>query len=99
MRLSTMNETGNIDQSCAVAVPAEPAAGKWQPIRTALAAPAFSDPPSVLLWVADGGGKGSGCHAFGRVYRYSDGDVRAVASGFSGNWNITHWMPLPEPPK
>jgi uncharacterized cupin superfamily protein len=52
-----------------------------------------------LLWVADGGGKGSGCHAFGRVYRYSDGDVRAVASGFSGNWNITHWMPLPEPPK
>lgn len=58
----------------------------------------WDTPDSVLLWVADGGGKGSGCHAFGRVYRYADGTVRAVASGFSGNWNITHWMPLPAPP-
>lgn len=71
----------------------------WLPIETAPRADEWDMPPTVLLWVADGGGKGSGCHAFGRVYRYADGDVRAVASGFSGNWRVTHWMPLPEPPK
>lgn len=57
----------------------------------------FDMPDTVMLWVADGGGRGSGCHAFGRIYRYSDGNVRAVASGFNGNWSITHWKPLDTP--
>lgn len=70
----------------------------WQPLNTVPAIKEWDTPESVLLWVADGGGKGSGCHAFGRVYRYADGTTSAVASGFSGNWNVTHWMPLPDPP-
>ncbi len=73
---------------------------EWQTIDTAPTMKnEWDEVPSVMLWVADGGGKGSGCHAFGRVYRYRDGTSRAVASGFSGNWKITHWMPLPAPPK
>lgn len=70
----------------------------WKPLDTAPKVEPLDSPATVLLWVADGGGKGSGCHAFGRVYRYADGTTRAVASGFSGEWNVTHWMPLPTPP-
>lgn len=75
----------------------------WQPINTApLAANEWSDKPRVLLWVADGGfgtnGK-QGTHAFGYCYRSSSGEIRAVASGYMGNWQITHWMPLPEAPE
>lgn len=35
----------------------------------------------------------------GRAWRYPDGDVQADASGYYGKWLITHWMPLPEPPR
>jgi len=35
----------------------------------------------------------------GRAWRYPDGTVRAQAFGFHGDWDITHWMPLPAPPK
>lgn len=34
----------------------------------------------------------------GRAWRYPDGESRADAEGFHGEWLITHWMPLPEPP-
>ena len=34
----------------------------------------------------------------GRAWRYPDGEARADAGGFHGNWLITHWQPLPQPP-
>ena len=69
---------------------------KWVPIAEApLNAPG-------LVWVADGGerqpnGKRAGRLAFGYVGPYGDGR-KARASGFHGDWNITHWMPEPLPP-
>lgn len=72
---------------------------EWQLIETAPVSSA-DDPEVVMLWVADGGGlPAKGCCAFGRCYRLDDDSpVRALAIGFYGNWNITHWQPLPEPP-
>lgn len=69
----------------------------WQPIETAPVTPPDKEPEEVLLWLPGGGFDHKGCCAFGRCYKYSDGNVRAVASGFLG-FEITHWMPLPEPP-
>lgn len=60
---------------------------EWQPIETA--------PPStrVLLWNADA----NSC-CFGKVYKYPDTKIIAIAEGYNGEWDITHWMPLPERP-
>ena len=73
------------------------AANDWQPIATA--------PLDVegFVWVADGGemqpnGKRGGRIAFGRVTVYADLPRKAHASGYSGNWRITHWRPLPPGP-
>jgi hypothetical protein len=71
---------------------------EWRPIATAPEVDITQrDPETVLLWVADGGHGGKGTHAFGRCYKSHDGSIRAVASGFHGNWNITHWSPLSRP--
>lgn len=52
-----------------------------------------------LVWVADADrGKGVitvGCIWTSRV----TGRMNVKAIGFGGDWNITHWMDLPEPPK
>lgn len=34
----------------------------------------------------------------GTVVRFMDGDIRSHVNGFSGQWPVTHWQPLPEPP-
>ena len=56
-----------------------------------------------LVWVADGGsmqpdGKRAGRIAFGRVSVYADLPRRAYANGYSGDWLITAWRPLPKGP-
>jgi hypothetical protein len=35
----------------------------------------------------------------GRAWRYPDGEAFADANGFHGDWKITHFHELPEPPK
>ena len=69
---------------------------EWQPIETAPAKEEYPD--LVLLWIVGAGDERKGCSAFGRVYQHSNNEKFAVASGYSGQWEITHWMPLPEPP-
>lgn len=66
----------------------------WQPIETA--------PGNVggLVWVEDAGphnrqiafGGMRETKVNGETYRF------AWAEGYSGDWKITHWMPLPAPP-
>jgi hypothetical protein len=34
----------------------------------------------------------------GYVIDYGDGTQHRAAEGFHGDWKITHWMPLPDPP-
>lgn len=58
----------------------------WQPIETA------ETRDGVLLYSPKFGTQ------MGRTYRHSNGEVTAVAYGFHGDWEITHWMPLPPPP-
>ena len=75
---------------------------EWQSIETAPAELSDSDnePPRLFVWVADAN-HGKGDISFGYVYKRKNGTRRPVASGYGGShqWNITHWMPLPEPPK
>ena len=75
----------------------------WQPIETAPAEPFDSDrdPVPILVWVADGGNNHNGAISFGYVSLSRSGKRRARANGYGGNpeWEITHWMSLPEPPK
>jgi hypothetical protein len=47
---------------------------------------------TLLVYVAD-----KGEIAFGECRMFSRGP-KFKAHGFSGEWNITHWMPLPFPP-
>jgi hypothetical protein len=64
--------------------------GAWQPIETAP-----RDGRRVLVWIAD---SHTG-HAFAKLWFYStDGRLGGGAEGYNGDWNITHWMPLPSPP-
>lgn len=71
----------------------------WKPIDTAPLTDVASDEVNeILVWVADGGDRRQGCVAFGRVYRRPSGKHAPQASGYSGSWRITHWMPMPESP-
>lgn len=66
----------------------------WQPIETAPFADEFlRNVVSCLVY-----GKQTGVQK-GRAWRYPDGTAFGQADGFNGEWGITHWMPLPEPPK
>lgn len=68
----------------------------WLPIESAPTVDpgdTSAEIPTVLVW-----GEGIGIH-MGRAWRYPDGEIRATAHGFYGDWKFTHWMPLPEPPK
>ena len=72
----------------------------WQPIETAPAGYADAldsdeEAPRLLVWVADRG------VAFGRVYkskRMAD-YFSPQAEGYLGDIQITHWMPIPGPPR
>lgn len=68
------------------------AEAKWQPIEIAPLYDPEKDAMEVLLYSPEFGVK------FGRAVRYKDGTTSARASGFSGDWNITHWMPAPKAP-
>jgi hypothetical protein len=70
----------------------------WQPIETA------PIDTRVLLWCADltfdNGVKEKrpvGA-VFGVVRPYPGLENKAYATGFSGDWEFTHWHPLPDPP-
>jgi len=67
-----------------------PDANGWMPIETA-------PEGNCVMWVADGGDRGKGCAEFGVVYVYPD-HRSYRARGFHGDWQITHWQPLPKPP-
>jgi hypothetical protein len=69
----------------------------WQEVERAPILGSDDEPKIVLVWVADGG-HGKGSIASGRCYKLADGKVRSSAIGFYGNWNITHWMPMPDGP-
>jgi hypothetical protein len=68
----------------------------WQPIETAPRVPFGQSPIRVLLH-----GPGIGI-ATGRACSYDDGYLHADVSHVNGNLvetgDVTHWMPLPDPP-
>jgi len=67
----------------------------WQPIETAP-----KDGRRVLVWIDDPKLLRDGYPiCFARLWFYDDGSLGGGAEGFNGKWDITHWMPLPEPPK
>lgn len=66
---------------------------RWQPIETC---DRLTTPGSERVRVLVYGEMGI---QPGYVVGYPDGDRKAIAEGFHGDWAITHWMPLPEPPQ
>lgn len=64
----------------------------WQPIETAPRS-TFNIVKRVILWNED-----HKTPCFGEVYDDGEGGIFVSANGYHGKWNITHWMPLPEPP-
>lgn len=70
-------------------------AGGWLPIETAP-----KDARRVLVWIDDKhlARERRQIH-FAKLWFYEDGRLGGGAEGFNGDWNITHWQPLPNPPK
>jgi hypothetical protein len=48
--------------------------------------------PRVLVWGPKVGVE------MGRIYHYEDGHLMPRAEGYHGDWEITHYMPLPLAP-
>jgi Protein of unknown function (DUF551) len=69
----------------------------WRPIETAPRG-TLQEPVQILVWVANGGIYHKGQIAFGRVTEFESGNIIVQADDYLGHWNITHWMPLPQPP-
>lgn len=69
-------------------------AGGWRTIDSAPTSidPMLGDVKDCLVYGPEVGRK------MGRAWRYPDGRAKAQAYGFHGEWEITHWQPLPEPP-
>ena len=81
----------NDEKPAADAGPVDLVLGAWQPIATAP-----RDGRRVLVWIAEKSYTG---HAFAKLWFYStDGRLGGGAEGYNGDWNITHWQPLPPPP-
>ena len=64
---------------------------QWLPIETAP-----KDGKRIMVWMDDQ--YASNEHAFAKLWFYQDGKLGGGAEGYSGNWSISHWMPLPPPP-
>ncbi len=66
----------------------DPSRMQWQPIATA--------PSDVrgLVYFNCRDGRGV---SLGKAFRFGD-EVTGIAEGFHGDWNVTHWMPLPPAP-
>lgn len=71
---------------------------EWQPIETA------PTNERIVLWCSNEWRnfettkmepKGP---VFGQVYGYDDGHRSARGEGLTGDWDYSHWMPLPEAP-
>jgi hypothetical protein len=71
-----------------------PKFGEWRDIETAP-----KDCERLILWCPKAGIRGKGAVVFGRTYALSNGRVEVRGEGMLGDWEFTHWMPLPEPPK
>ena len=67
------------------------AENEWQPIETAP-----RDKSRVMFYINDP--RLELKIALGTPWFYRDGEFGGGAEGFNGEWNITHWMPLPKPP-
>lgn len=66
----------------------------WQPIETApITEDAFAPAVRCLVFTPHFGA------TVGSVRRFSDGQIYSSIEGQCGEWHVTHWMPLPEPPK
>lgn len=66
----------------------------WQPIETAPVVDLEREEvPRCLVYSKQFGVQ------MGRTWRYATGEAVGDAAGFHGDWKVTHWMPLPEPPK
>jgi hypothetical protein len=66
--------------------------GQWQPIETA---PDYVDGielERLLVYSTDFG------VTIGKVCKWQDGTITKRVEGQCGEWNITHFMPLPQPP-
>ena len=66
---------------------------QWRPIETA----PTDEHTDCLLWVADAGKGGEIATGYVAPSFFRDG-VTVKARGYGGEWDITHWMPLPAAP-
>ena len=74
---------------------------EWRPIETAPISRVDDDdgPHRILVWVRSKSRPDeTGAAAFGCVYQGETGNIRPQADGYLGSWDISYWMPLPEPP-
>lgn len=53
-----------------------------------------SGAPRVFVW-----SKKIGHVVFGSVYHYPDGHINAKAEGYHGDWEISHYAPIPDGPE
>ena len=69
-------------------------ATRWQPIETAPVSEDIflGDVSPCLVYGPDVGVR------IGRAWRYADGTAGADSAMLCGDWEYTHWMPLPAPP-
>lgn len=74
---------------------------EWQPIETVPKTEFGQEEINrVMFWVPKSGFRSSGQHVFGYACRSTKtGEEFINLDGHSGDWKVTHWMPLPEPPK
>jgi hypothetical protein len=67
---------------------------QWEPIETA---PLET---RIMLWCPDRQRKNEEpVFVFGSIVQFSDGRRKVYGDGMNGDWEFTHWMPLPSPPE
>ena len=66
----------------------------WQPIETAP-----KDVPRCLLWCSDYSSFKRSWSADEPIKMGRIMEGRPYGDGMNGDWQFSHWMPLPEPPE